>query len=513
MTSFLYISAAGVAGFAVMAFELAVSRMAAPVFGTSLPIWATIISVVLLGGALGYGLGGRLSHRSNPATWAGLGFMASGVVVSVAAVLFPMMLSVGSDAGGQGMLVRGAVLLVLGGAAMAPFVGLGLVMPLLIRAGVTDVSHSGRIAGKLSAAGAVGSLAGTLSSAFFFFGAIGVRGTTLLVAALLLVVGALLLGRRRRMLPVVLPVLVGAAALSTFLSSSKATTFAGKKVIVDTESGEHARILVLEDRMGRRELRLDMGVSVQSVYDPRGPSRYGSWPLFLLAALLRDPCDRAPGSVLVLGTAAGTVARDLSFAYPEARVTGVDADRALLDIGRRYFDVPPKTQLVAGDGRAVMRRLDGAYDLIFLDAYRDIYVPFHLATDAFFREGRSRLAGGGVFAANILFLENEQALLTRIMTTMASVFENVAVLRTPGSMNAILFGWDGRALSEIDPVRCALPEHRGQARRTVARFDDLEPFMADTAAGVLTDDRSDVEYLTHRIAWRALVNSLHGVDR
>jgi len=47
-----------------MALELVAFRLYAPYFGYSIYVWGSMISVVLLALAIGYGLGGRLADKS-----------------------------------------------------------------------------------------------------------------------------------------------------------------------------------------------------------------------------------------------------------------------------------------------------------------------------------------------------------------------------------------------------------------------------------------------------------------
>jgi len=54
----------------------------------------------------------------------------------------------------------------------------------------------------------------------------------------------------------------------------------------------------------------------------------------------------------------------------------------------------------ADDARPYLRRTDERYDFIFLDTYRQPYIPFYLATKEFFELARDRLAPGGAVIIN-----------------------------------------------------------------------------------------------------------------
>ena len=53
------------------------------------------------------------------------------------------------------------------------------------------------------------------------------------------------------------------------------------------------------------------------------------------------------------------------------------------------------------DARPFLRSTDERYDLIVVDAYRQPYVPFYLATREFFRLVRDHLTPGGIVALNV----------------------------------------------------------------------------------------------------------------
>ena len=53
------------------------------------------------------------------------------------------------------------------------------------------------------------------------------------------------------------------------------------------------------------------------------------------------------------------------------------------------------------DARPYLRRTDRRYDVIMVDAYRQPYIPFYLATREFFQLARDRLEPGGVVIVNV----------------------------------------------------------------------------------------------------------------
>ena len=125
-------------------------------------------------------------------------------------------------------------------------------------------------------------------------------------------------------------------------------------------------------------------------------------------------------------------------------IPGVELDGELVQVGRRLFGLPPKTAVEVMDGRRFLELSQTRYDLIMLDAYRDIYVPFHLTTREFFHQVRRRLAPGGAVAINLLAWRDEQSLVNAVAGTLGSAFDHVVVLRRPPMLNVMLYAYNGR---------------------------------------------------------------------
>jgi spermidine synthase len=201
--------------------------------------------------------------------------------------------------------------------------------------------------------------------------------------------------------------------------------------------------------------------------------------------------------VAILGNAAGTTARALGVYYPEAHVDGVELDPAVSRVGRRYFamDENPRLTVHDADARPYLRSTDRLYDLILVDAYRQPYVPFYLATREFFRLVREHLAPGGIVALNVAAVPDDKRLVRAVGTTLAAEFPKV--LAWPAlRFNTIVLGLtDPLAAREIERRLRRGPDDLASLRELLAR--DALPLEASGRAW--TDDRAPVEWLTDRM--------------
>jgi spermidine synthase len=69
--------------------------------------------------------------------------------------------------------------------------------------------------------------------------------------------------------------------------------------------------------------------------------------------------------------------------------------------GRRYFGLleTDKVHFIESDGRVYLNRNKDLYNLVLLDAYRELGLPFHLLTREFYELVKARLAPGGAVAS------------------------------------------------------------------------------------------------------------------
>jgi len=472
-----------VVGAASLGAEIAAARLLAPYFGASTIVWANTIGVVLVALSVGYWLGGRYADRHPHMR--GLCLLVLAAAVLIAAVPFaarPFLgfsvdafdsVSVGGFAGSLfGVLVLVAV----------PVTLLGAAAPWAVRLAVADVEGSGEVVGRLYATSTAGSLVGTMLAALLLIPMLGTQRTFLVFALALALVAALGLGWRFAAVPAAL-----ALAVSLPVGTIKAADTG--RVLYEAETvHEYARVVERPD--GVRVLELNEGQAVHSFYRPGSYLTGDYWDAHLVLPFAGRA--RPPRRIAILGNGAGTVARAFGHFFPETAVDAVEIDAELSELGRRFFDLRnPHMRLFAEDARPWLRRVPGDYDAIMLDAYRQPYIPFYLATREFFELTRERLAPGGVAIVNVGHPEGSTELERVLGRTMASAFPRVLRFAVTPT-NTLLLAGEG-------PVSAARLR-----RRAGSLAPQLTPLAIEAAGSlsprlaggeVYTDDRAPVEWL------------------
>jgi spermidine synthase len=475
-----------VVGSASLGSEIAAARLLAPYFGASTTVWANTIATVLVALSVGYWLGGRLADR-HP-LHRHMSALVLGAAVGLAAVPFvarPFLdaaVSALSDISAGAFLgsLLGVLVLVAG-----PVLLLGAVAPYAIRLSLTELATSGATAGRLYAISTAGSLVGTFVAALLLIPFAGTRRTFLIFAFALALVAAL--GMRRRWLVVPLA-LAGLIALPTG-QIKPLDTAGGARVVYETDTQyQYARVVEQPD--GTRSLELNEGLARHSLYRPGSYLTGDYWDGFLVAP--RTALHAPPKRLAILGNAAGTTARAYGHYFPDTRIDAVEIDGKVTDIGRRWFDMrAPHLRTFAEDARPYLRRTGERYDAIFIDAYRQPYIPFYLATSEFFRLCRERLTPGGVVVINVGHPNGEDALERDLTRTLGTSF--ATVLRDPiEPTNTLLIA--STAPASAAALRSAAPALPADLRPlAAAEATRIGPPLA--GGEVFTDDRAPVEWL------------------
>jgi spermidine synthase len=219
-----------------------------------------------------------------------------------------------------------------------------------------------------------------------------------------------------------------------------------------------------------------------SIVDLRDPDALPApYTRLMTAALLYPQTIR---HILMVGLGAGSISTYLGRAMPDVRIDAVELDPGVIAAGRKYFGLQEtdKVRFIESDGRVYLSRSKDKYDLIILDAFRELGVPFHLLTREFYTLVKERLAPGGAVAMNVA---GNTKLYVSTLTTLRAVFATVDTYsdwKDESEAQSIAVAFAGPRPSADDLGR--------QAATLQARHHFRYP-PADLVAGRVTDEKAE----------------------
>lgn len=485
------------AGMAVMAVEIGAQRLISPYFSSSQIVWTIIIGMIMIAMAGGNVYGGKTADRDpNPdklygrilfsSIWLALiPFLGKYIIVGISALVI---FSVNSN---YLIIAAFATCLLL---FVFPLFLLGTVTPSLAKYTMDSLSDNGKIVGTLGAMNTIGSILGTFLPTFVTIPAVGTNLTFLLFSGILLVLAAVYFlsggkgkGLRRVGLAAVLFVvscILGYKTDFAFWESREGLLYEGESVY---------NYLRVQDSPSRTVLSTNVLFGVQSVLEKSDGLTGMYYDYALAAPFLTQTGTKKAQDVLILGMGSGTYARQLLRYLPGTKVAGVEIDRKITDLAHQYFQLPAQVPVTEYDGRAYLNEDPQKYDVIMVDAYQDITIPFQMSSVEFFQSVRQHLKPGGVLVVNLNMHGTEQGgIADWLADTVAGVFPEVMTIDVPGNTNRELFAGERGMKASL-------------ARNSRAVQDpQLQDLLADigTHAALyhsggrkLTDDRAPVELL------------------
>lgn len=449
---FLLYSTSFFCGMSVMAVELSVSKLFAPYFGTSQPIWTVIIGLIMISMSIGNVLGGRSADKHNSmnrlylviwaaALWiAVIPFIGKYIIVAVIGFLglfFP-----------NNLLITGSAIscLVL---FSVPLIGLGMVSPYLVKLGVTDIENTGKTAGKIYAMNTVGSIIGTFIPTFITIPYVGTSKTFLIFSFILNMICIIyFILKKSKILRVSISAIIIFVLLLMPISNSYA--FWTDCVVEDESLYNYLQVTENKDAV---YLSTNVAFGVQSVYkkDNKLSGLYYDYAL-MAPQFIRNFSAGNKLDLLILGNGTGTYAKQSKIYYPNIKTDAVEIDPKIVDLSKKYFNLKEdEATIYETDGRTFLTdKQCGMYDVIMVDAYHDITVPFHMATKEFFTAVSKHLKPDGVIILNINMKSKGNNPINQYLSqTVKSVMNKVFTCDLDNSTNLLLFASNDNDMKSI----------------------------------------------------------------
>lgn len=220
----------------------------------------------------------------------------------------------------------------------------------------------------------------------------------------------------------------------------------------------------------------------------------------MMAGFLLQP---RPRRLLMLGLGGGGMSNYLYGRFPELEIDAVDIDPEVVRLAQEFFEVPkadPRYRTHVADARLFVERApaDVRWDMIMLDAFRGVFVPYHLKTAEFYRACLNRLAPGGVVVAN---LHNVTRMYPHDRATTSAVFpQRYSFVSESGNQTTLVAAGDGERVGVYQiraNARAAQPFFDADLLGLAARYylrrdweagtqvlrDDFKPAELEAAAG------------------------------
>ncbi len=517
---FMY-STVFIGGMTTLAIEMTASRLMGSVFGSSNLIWANVIGLMLLYLTVGYFIGGRWADRSPRYSTFYQIIIWSAFLCALIPLIARPVLTFAADAvvGINAGVVIGSFLAVVALFAI-PITLMGTISPFALRLSMTNIQDAGSLAGRLYAISTLGSLVGTFIPVLVTIPLLGTNATFLIFSGLLFVTGIIGYARVasvRKTLPYL--ALLGIILIITMLLNGRVlrNPLSGATLLYEDESA-YNYIQVQEIADGTRYLYLNEGQGIHSEWNPTVFGNGRTWDFFLAAPYF-NTAPHTPDdvdSLLIIGLAAGTIARQYTHVYGNIPIDGIEIDPAIVETAARYFDMNasamPNLSVIVEDGRYGLHQLTRQYSVVAIDAYRPPYIPWHLTTVEFFAEVQAKLSTEGVVAINVGRTPQDRSLVQALTATLLQVFPTVHSIDVPRSFNTILVATQQpTAYAEFVTNFDNLPLETNLLLRQTYEKALLGAVPTVASDVVFTDDRAPVETIVDSLVVNFLLSG--GADQ
>ena len=176
------------------------------------------------------------------------------------------------------------------------------------------------------------------------------------------------------------------------------------KVLLEKESLYHYIRVVQDDGIRRLQFRRSGSEYEESAINIRQPLKLEMYYYSQMLAGFAHKPD--PKRILFIGLGGGTISMAIHHYFPKVQIDNVELDPDVVEVAKKYFGFKEdgRMKVYVRDGRVQVRRLlrdKMKYDMIFVDAFRGGYIPYHLTTKEFIQSLKALLTAQGIVVSNL----------------------------------------------------------------------------------------------------------------
>lgn len=488
------------AGMSVMAVELGASRLLAPYFSSSQIVWTIIIGTIMIAMALGNIYGGRSADKNpNPDILYGRIIIASIWIALIPVVGKYIILGISA------LLifsVNSNFLIIAGFAAcmvifVFPLFLLGTVTPSLVKFTVDNLDDNGKLVGNLNASNTIGSIIGTFVPTFISIPAVGTAITFLVFAGILLLLAVVYFISSKVNFNKAKRVPVGIIVFLICCVFGHDNSFAFWQDDLTYEGESIYNYLQVYENDYQVVLSTNVLFGVQSVYRKEMGLTGMYYDYAMAAPYMADISHKDKLDILILGMGTGTYATQCNRYFDNLNIEGVEIDQKITDLAIKYFELSEDIPVTTYDGRAYLNAIEDKYDVIMVDAYQDITIPFQMSSVEFFTLVKNHLKDDGVMVVNMNMRgEREGNINEYLADTISVVFSEVYMADVIGSSNVELFASNNSEMLNIfrSNIELENPDLEYMMRRV-----DKGLVAYEAGNHVMTDDKAPVELLGMKV--------------
>lgn len=513
--NFLIITAF-LSGVSVMGVELSANRLLAPFFGSSQIVWTVIIGLIMIFMSIGNYFGGKYADKMENMDKLYRNLFLTGIWVLILpwigkyVILGITFLLV--FIGIKQVILFGSLLtcLVL---FSFPLIMLGTVSPTLVRFGLKDSDKPGEVAGKIYASSNIGSILGSFLPTFITLPLLGTRKSFIFFAMILMLLSIIYKLKYRNIKNVLKYAIVfSITAILFIIPIQESYAFWDDSVIYEGESIYN--YLQVKDTEQYRTFSTNVAFGVQSEIRKNKLLTDAYYDYLLFAPLFNGASREGKLDILILGYGTGSADKLFSYYYPNSNVTGVEIDKKIIDIAKEYFDVDTnRTQIHVMDGRTFLKKDEKKYDLIIVDAYQDVNIPFHMATHEFFEEVKDKLNENGIISINVNMHNMDALDLTEgLLKTLNESFECVFTNDVKGSTNlAVIATKTKNNLTDIRRNIKKNMESKDIINLRERYLLNLKEYTENSKGIIFYDDKAPLEKYSQKVLQKLVEGELEDI--